>query len=134
MSNVTIEPLGDRVLVEVLPLAEVSEGGVHLPDSARERSQRGLVLGVGPGRFTEQGARIPVGIELHDVVVFSKYGGTELPDAGVQSIEQKQLLILRESDVLGIERQPPIPGAEEEPRELGRVRDGEEYQQVGGGA
>lgn len=125
----TIEPLGDRVLVEVLPLAEFSAGGVALPESSRERSQRGLVLGVGPGRFTEQGARIPVGIEQGDVVVFSKYGGTELPDAGVQSVEQKQLLILRESDVLGIERDSGEPA--EDARMVARVAEGEEYSPVG---
>jgi chaperonin GroES len=91
-----IEPMGDRVLVRVMKQEELSAGGVVLPDAVRERSQRGLVLSVGPGRWHD-GQVYPVLLDPGDVVVFSKYGGTELPDGG------ENLLMLREADILGRE-------------------------------
>lgn len=98
-----VEPLGDRVLVEVIPEAEVSAGGVIIPDGARERSQRGRVVAVGPGRLIADGtefAKVP--LEPEQVVLFSKYAGTELPALdGITG--GPTLLVMREGDVLGIE-------------------------------
>lgn len=95
-----LDPLGDRIIVRIVKDAEVTAGGVILPDSVRERSQRGIVIGVGPGRV-EMGQRMPIDLEPGDVVLFSKYGGTELPE-GME--ERDPLLVLREADVLCRER------------------------------
>jgi chaperonin GroES len=98
-----LEPLADRCVVRVVKDAEVTAGGVVLPDSARERSQRGIVLAVGPGRI-DAGVRVGLDLDVGDVVLFSKYGGTELPE-GLDT-----LLVLREADVLCKERQVDGPG------------------------
>jgi chaperonin GroES len=91
----TFVPLGDRILVRPFEEEEVTAGGIVIPDNARERPQRGEVLAVGPGGNTINGTAIPVQVAVGDVVVFSRYGGTELKLAG------EELLILREQDVLG---------------------------------
>ena len=89
-----LQPLGDRLIVEVLEEEEMTVGGIVLPDSAREKSQRGRVLAVGPGARNEDGRRIEMEVVEGDEVVFSKYGGTEIKLGG------DEVLILRESDVL----------------------------------
>ena len=90
-----LQPLGDRLIVEVLEEEEQTASGIVLPDTARERPQRGRVLAVGPGTRSEQtGERVPMDVAEGDEVVFSKYGGTEIK-LGVDEV-----LILRESDVL----------------------------------
>jgi chaperonin GroES len=86
--------LGDRLIVEVLDEEEMTVGGIVLPDTAREKPQRGKVLAVGPGSRDDQGEIVPMEVVVGDEVVFSKYGGTEVK-VGVE-----ELLILRESDVL----------------------------------
>lgn len=95
-----LDPLGDRIIVKVVKDPEMTAGGIVLPDSVRERSQRGIVIGVGPGRV-EMGQRQPIDLEPGDVVLFSKYGGTELPE-GMDDTDP--LLVLREADVLCRER------------------------------
>jgi chaperonin GroES len=90
-----LQPLGDRLIVEVLEEEEQTVSGIVLPDTAKEKPQRGRVLAVGPGSRTEStGEVIPLDVAVGDEVIFSKYGGTEVK-VGVD-----ELLILRESDVL----------------------------------
>ena len=90
-----LQPLGDRLIVEVLEEEQETESGIVLPDTAKEKPQRGRVLAVGPGgRSQETGERVQMDVEEGDEVVFSKYGGTEI------RIGTDDVLILRESDVL----------------------------------
>ena len=89
-----LQPLGDRLIVEVLEEEEVTVGGIVLPDTAKEKPQRGRVLAVGPGPRDEDGEYIKMDIEVGDEVIFSKYGGTEI------KVGTEDVLILRESDVL----------------------------------
>lgn len=88
-----LKPLGDRVIVEVLDEEDVTYSGIVLPDTAKEKPQRGKVLAVGPGRY-EDGKLVPLDVKEGDEVVFSKYGGTEVTVSG------DEYLILRESDLL----------------------------------
>jgi len=90
-----LKPLGDRVIVEVLDEEEVTYSGIVLPDTAKEKSQKGKVLAVGDGRVSEAtGTRIPLEVSEGDEVLYSKYGGSEI------TVDGEDLLVLRESDVL----------------------------------
>lgn len=89
-----LKPLGDRLIVEVLDEEETTSSGIVLPDTAKEKPQRGRVLAVGPGPRDEDGDYIQMDLAEGDEIVFSKYGGTEIK-VGVD-----EYLILRESDVL----------------------------------
>jgi chaperonin GroES len=89
-----LQPLGDRLIVEVLEGEESTAGGIVLPDTAKEKPQRGRVLAVGPGARDKDGKRIEMDVAEGDEVIFSKYGGTEI------KIVTDEYLILRESDVL----------------------------------
>jgi chaperonin GroES len=89
-----LEPLGDRLIVEVLDEEEQTVSGIVLPDTAKEKPQRGRVLAVGPGARDEDGKHIPMDVSEDDEVIFSKYGGTEI------KVGTDEVLILRESDVL----------------------------------
>ncbi len=90
-----LQPLGDRLIVEVLDEEETTFSGIVLPDTAKEKPQRGRVLAVGPGSRAEStGELIPLDVAEGDEVIFSKYGGTEI------KVGADELLILRESDVL----------------------------------
>jgi len=89
-----LKPLGDRLIVEVLDQEDVTSSGIVLPDTAKEKPQRGRVLAVGPGSRDDDGKFVPLDLEEGDEIVFSKYGGTEIK-VGVD-----EYLILRESDVL----------------------------------
>ncbi|HWB23522.1 MAG TPA: co-chaperone GroES [Gaiellaceae bacterium] len=90
-----LKPLGDRLIVEPLDEEQTTVGGIVLPDTAQEKPQRGTVLAVGPGsRNTDTGEHIALDVEEGDVVVYSKYGGTEI------KVGADEYLILRESDVL----------------------------------
>ena len=89
-----LQPLGDRLIVEVLEEEEITISGIVLPDTAREKPQRGKVLAVGPGSRDEDGEYIKMEVEEGDEVIFSKYGGTEI------KLGTDEVLILRESDVL----------------------------------
>ena len=88
-----LKPLGDRVIVEVLEDEELTVSGIVLPDTAREKPQRGKVLEIGPGRY-EDGKLVPLDVKKGDEIIFSKYGGTEVKLSG------DEFLILRESDIL----------------------------------
>ena len=89
-----LQPLGDRIIVEVLDEEETTVSGIVLPDTAKEKPQRGNVLAVGPGARDEDGDYIKMDVEVGDEVIFSKYGGTEI------KVGADDVLILRESDVL----------------------------------
>ena len=89
-----LKPLGDRLIVEVLDEEDVTFSGIVLPDTAKEKPQRGRVLAVGPGSRDDDGKFVPMDLDEGDEIVFSKYGGTEIK-VGVD-----EYLILRESDVL----------------------------------
>jgi len=91
---VKLQPLADRVVVKPIEREEVTKGGIVLPDTAKEKPQEGKVLAVGPGRLSEDGKRIAMDIKVGDIVIYSKYGGTEY------KIEEEELVILRESDIL----------------------------------
>jgi chaperonin GroES len=89
-----LQPLGDRLIVEILDEEETTVSGIVLPDTAKEKPQRGKVLAVGPGARDEDGEYIKMDLEEGDEVIFSKYGGTEI------KLGADEVLILRESDVL----------------------------------
>jgi len=91
---VKLKPLADRVLVKPIAREEVTKSGIVLPDTAKEKPQEGKVLAVGEGRLSEDGKRIPLDVKVGDIVIFAKYGGTEV------KIEDEELIILRESDIL----------------------------------
>jgi len=93
---VTLKPLADRLVVKPIDREEVTKGGIFLPDTAKEKPQEGEILAVGPGRLSEEGQRIPLDVKVGDIVIYSKYGGTELKSEG------EEYMILRESDVLAI--------------------------------
>ena len=90
------KPLHDRVLIEVLDSSEKTAGGIIIPDTAQEKPQTGVVVAVGAGRVTDEGKSIPMTVKQGDVVIFAKYGGTELKEA------EKQYLIVKESDILAV--------------------------------
>jgi chaperonin GroES len=89
-----LEPLGDRLIVEVLEEEETTASGIVLPDTAKEKPQRGRVVSAGPGGRNDAGERVPLDLAAGDTIIFSKYGGTEVKVGG------DDYLILRESDVL----------------------------------
>ena len=91
-----LKPLGSRVVVEPLEQEEVTAGGIVLPETAKEKPQKGVVLSVGPGDRDEDGDRIAMDVKVGDTVLYVKYGGTEI------KMDGKKLLILRESDLLAI--------------------------------
>jgi len=91
---VKLQPLGDRVVVKPIEREEVTKGGIVLPDTAKEKPQEGKVLAAGPGRLSEDGKRIAMDVKVGDVVLYVKYGGTEV------KIDSEELMILRESDIL----------------------------------
>ncbi|MEO0136536.1 MAG: co-chaperone GroES [candidate division WOR-3 bacterium] len=91
----TIKPLHDHILVERIE-EEVKKGGIIIPDTAKEKPQQGRVIEVGDGRKDEKGNRIPLDVKKGDIILFGKYAGSEV------KIEDKEYLIIREDDVLGI--------------------------------
>lgn len=91
-----LKPLGDRLVVEPREREAVTASGLVLPETAKEKPQEGEVIAVGPGRRDEDGKRIEMDVKVGDIVLYAKYGGTEV------KIDDKKLLILKESDVLAI--------------------------------
>jgi chaperonin GroES len=93
-----LKPLGDRVIVEPIEKDEetFAGGALVLPETAKEKPQRGTIIAAGPGRKDDEGRRIPMDVEEGQRVLYAKYGGTEI------KIEGKKLLILRENDILAI--------------------------------
>ena len=91
---IKLQPLGDRVVVQPSEEEEITKGGIYLPDTAKEKPQRGVIIAVGPGRLDEEGKRIPMEVKKGDKVIYSKYAGSEIKQ------DDKEVLILRESDIL----------------------------------
>jgi chaperonin GroES len=94
--SISLKPLGNRLVVEPSEQEEVTAGGIVLPETAKEKPQKGNVLAVGPGDRDESGKRILMDVAVGNVVLFAKYSGTEI------KMDGKKLLILRESDILAI--------------------------------
>ncbi|MEA3439364.1 MAG: co-chaperone GroES [Chloroflexota bacterium] len=94
--TISLKPLGNRVVVEPLEEEEITSGGIVLPETAKEKPQKGNVLAVGPGERDDDGKRIPLDVKEGDTVLFAKYAGTEI------KIDGKKMLIMRESDLLAI--------------------------------
>lgn len=94
MASLKIRPLDDRVVVKPLDAEETTAGGIVLPDSAREKPQRGKVVAVGPGKQLENGTRGSLSVAVGDEVIFGKYGGSEV------EVDGEDVKILRESDIL----------------------------------
>ena len=89
-----LKPLDDRIVVEPLDAEETTAGGIVLPDSAKEKPQRGKVVAMGPGKLLDSGERSAIELSVGDEVLFGKYGGTEI------EIDGREVKILRESDIL----------------------------------
>jgi chaperonin GroES len=94
--TISVKPLGNRVVVEPIEQEDVTALGIVLPDTAKEKPQQGMILAAGPGERDDDGKRIEMDVKVGDKVLFAKYAGTEL------KLDGKKLLILRETDLLGI--------------------------------
>jgi chaperonin GroES len=94
MSHTKLRPLDDRVVVEPMEAEERTAGGIVLPDTAKEKPQRGTVVSVGPGKLLDSGSRGSLSVAIGDVVIYGKYTGTDIEVGG------KDVKIIRESDIL----------------------------------
>ena len=94
MAQTRLRPLDDRVVVEPMEAEERTSGGIVLPDSAKERPQRGTIVSLGPGKLLDSGSRGTLSVAVGDVVIYGKYSGTDIEVGG------KDVKILRESDIL----------------------------------
>ena len=92
--DVKLRPLDDRVVVEVLEAEEKSAGGILLPDTAKQKPQRGRVLAVGPGKLSDKGERVTLSVVKGDEVIYGRYAGSDI------EVDRKEIKILRESDIL----------------------------------
>jgi chaperonin GroES len=95
-SKTKVRPLADRVVVQALPEAEQTRGGLYIPDTAKEKPQQGKIVAVGPGKLSEQGERLAPDVKVGDTVLYGKYSGTEV------TVDGEEYLILRESDILAV--------------------------------
>ncbi len=94
--SLNLKPLGERLIVEPIEQEEVTASGIVLPETAKEKPQRGKVLAAGPGARDEDGKRIEMEVSVDDTVLYAKYAGTEI------KVEAQKLLILKESDILAL--------------------------------
>jgi len=93
-AQLKVRPLDDRVVVEALDAPEKTTGGILLPDTAKQKPQRGRVLAVGPGKLRDDGKRSQVAVTVNDEVIYGRYSGSDI------EVEGKELKIMRESDIL----------------------------------
>jgi chaperonin GroES len=93
---ISLKPLGDRVVVEPIEQEETTASGIILPETAKEKPQRGTIVAAGPGARDDQGKRVALDVTPGDVVLYAKYAGTEF------KVDSKKLLILKESDLLAV--------------------------------
>jgi len=94
-TKVVFKPLGNRIVIEPIEGDEqMSAGGIYIPDTAKEKPQDGTIVAVGPGKLTDEGKRVPMEVEVGDIVVYSKYAGTEYKEG------ETEYLIVREDDIL----------------------------------
>jgi chaperonin GroES len=91
-----IQPLADRVVVRPLEESEEMRGGLYIPDTAKEKPQQGEIIAVGPGKLSEEGARLEPDVEVGQKILYGKYSGTDV------TVDGNEYLILRESDILAI--------------------------------
>jgi chaperonin GroES len=94
MAKINLRPMDDRVVVEPLAAEETTAGGIVLPDSAKEKPQRGTVIAVGPGKLLDSGHRGELSVAVGDLVIYGRYGGSDI------EIDGREMKILRESDIL----------------------------------
>ena len=97
MAKLNLRPLADRVVIEPLDEEEMTSGGIIVPETAKEKPQRGKILAVGPGRKDDEGKLVLMDVKVGDTVLYAKYAGTE-----VKLDSDTSVLVLRESDVLAI--------------------------------
>ena len=91
---VKLQPTGDRLVVKPIQSEEKTKSGIYIPDTAKEKPQEGKVIAVGPGRITDEGKRIAMDFEVGDIIIYTKYGGSEI------KIDGEEFIIMRESDIL----------------------------------
>jgi len=91
---VKLQPMGNRLVVKPMQSEEKTKSGIYLPDTAKEKPQEGKVIAVGPGRVTDEGKRIPMEVEVGDIIIYAKYGGSEI------KLDDEELIIMREDDIL----------------------------------
>ena len=91
-----LKPLNDRVLVKRMDEEEVTSGGIIIPDTAKEKPQRGVIEAAGPGKLNDKGERVKLAVKKGDTVLFNKYAGTEF------KVDGEELLVMREDDILAI--------------------------------
>ena len=91
-----VKPLSDRVVVQPLEEAEQMKGSIYIPDTAKEKPSQGMIIAVGPGKMSDEGARIEPDVSVGDKVLYGKYSGTDV------TLDGEEYLILRESDILAI--------------------------------
>lgn len=91
-----LQPLADRVVVKPSEPEEKKQGGIIIPDTAKEKPQQGKIIAVGPGRVTDDGKKVAMEVKVGDIVLYGKYSGTEV------TVDNEDLLIMRESDILAI--------------------------------
>jgi len=94
--KVEVKPLADRVVVKPLDESEQMRGGLYIPDTAKEKPSQGQVMAVGPGKVSDEGARLAMDVKVGDRVLYGKYSGTDV------TLDGEEYLILRESDILAI--------------------------------
>ena len=96
MTQTSIQPIGDRILVQPMEENEQVKGGIIIPDSAKEKPQKAKVIALGTGKTDKDGKKVPFEVKVGDIVLISKYGGTEV------KLDGEKFTLLREDDVLGI--------------------------------
>ena len=96
MANLEVKPLADRVVVQPLDESEQMRGGLYIPDTAKEKPSQGEIVAVGPGKISDEGARLEMDVSVGDKVLYGKYSGTDV------TLDGEEYLILRESDILSI--------------------------------
>jgi chaperonin GroES len=89
-----LQPLADHVMVKSIDKGEKTKSGIYIPDTAKEKPQEGEIIAVGPGRMTDEGKRIAPDVEVGDIVIYTKYGGSEI------KIDGEEFIIMRENDIL----------------------------------
>ncbi len=96
MANLEVKPLADRVVVQPLDESEQMRGGLYIPDTAKGKPSQGEIVAVGPGKISDEGARLEMDVSVGDKVLYGKYSGTDV------TLDGEEYLILRESDILAI--------------------------------
>jgi chaperonin GroES len=94
--SLSLKPLGDRIVVKPIEQDEITSGGIMLPDTAKEKPQKGEIIAAGPGARNDAGDRVEMDVKVGDKVLYAKYAGTEI------KLDGEKVLVLRESDVLAI--------------------------------